>query len=185
MEEIWKDIPGTDGQYQASTFGRIRSTDKPVWNGKGMAKHKGRVLKLGFNHKGYLCLQKCRNVPTQSVHRLIALTFIPNPDNKPQINHIDGNKQNNHVENLEWCTNGENAKHAYMIGLNHHSETSGRPKRKVNQIDIQTGKIIKTFNSIAEASYAMCKKKSSNIGGCCRHTHGMKTSFGYKWEFAE
>ena len=188
MEEVWKEIPNYEGMFAISNYGRVKSLARRVSNHTGFINKPERIMKYQLNPKGYPVvrlqnLQKYKK--TYSIHRLVAKAFIPNPENKPQVNHIDGNKQNNNVENLEWCTNGENAIHAYKHGLNHHSENAGKPKRKVNQIDIQTGKIIRTFDSIAEASYAMCKKKSSNIGGCCRHKYGMKTSFGYKWEFAE
>ena len=184
--EIWKEIKGYEGIFAVSNQGRVKSLARRVSNHTGYINKPERIMKHQFNRKGYPIVRLSgigKDKKTFSIHRLVAKAFISNPENKPQVNHIDGNKQNNHVENLEWCTNGENQIHAYEHGLNHHSETSGRAKRKVNQIDIQTGKIIKTYNSISEASMTMCGRKSSNIGGCCRHKYGMKTSFGYKWEF--
>lgn len=187
MEEVWKEIKGYEGLFAISNKGQIKSLARRVSNHTGYINKPDRIMKCQLNRKGYTIVRlqdKQKNKKTFPVHRLVAKAFIPNIENKPQVNHIDGNKNNNNVENLEWCSNSENQLHAYKNGLNHHSETSGRPKRKVNQIDLQTGKVIKTFNSISEATYAMCKKKSSNIGSCCRHEYGMKTCFGYKWEFA-
>lgn len=101
-EEIWKDIPGYEGLYQVSTLGKIRSLRrgrvmKQVNHGRGPLKYK----QIQFSIDG-------QDI-TIGVHRLVALTFIPNPDNKPQIDHIDGNPSNNHVSNLRWVTAKENA----------------------------------------------------------------------------
>jgi len=180
--EIWKDIEGYEGLFAVSNLGRVKSLARRVSNHTGFINKPERIMKQQIDKKGYkrISLQNKKN---QAVHRLVASAFIPNPEDKPQVNHIDGNKQNNRVENLEWCTNGENQIHAYEHGLNHHSENAGRPKRKVNQIDISTGKIIKTFNSISDATRAMCKSKTSNIGACCRHKY--ITCYGYKWEFVK
>lgn len=109
---MWKVIPAFGGRYEASRTGEIRhSLNK-------------NIRKARRNRYGYLQLNFPRNdgtgkSDTISIHRLIALTFIPNPNNYPDVNHIDGNKQNNSVENLEWCTCSENAKHAHKLGLAH------------------------------------------------------------------
>ena len=106
--EIWKDIPGYEGLYQASTLGRI----------KGLRKENDRLFKNKENSRGYFNI-RLRDINNKRwgylVHRLIALTFLPNPENKTQINHIDGNKKNNHITNLEWVTPSENMIHCYNI----------------------------------------------------------------------
>lgn len=109
MNDVWKDIPGYDG-YQATTDGRIRAIDRVCSSGK---KRHGRVLKQK-THDGYQYINFHR-VPV-AVHRLVALAFIPNPESKKCINHKDLNRANNNVDNLEWCTHSENAKHALAHG---------------------------------------------------------------------
>lgn len=105
--EIWKDVPGYEGLYQVSDQGRVKSFKR--------YKH-GKVLKQGFSTKGYRQVQLSDRemVPRyHGVHRLVALAFIPNPENKPQVNHKDLDKKNNDQENLEWSTGQENVDH-YM-----------------------------------------------------------------------
>lgn len=101
------DIPGYEGIYKANVNGQI-------WG-----EPRKKFLKPKINKYGYHCLTFYKNNKKISVtiHRLIAQTFIPNPENKPEVNHIDGNKTNNCVKNLEWVTASENHKHAYRIGL--------------------------------------------------------------------
>src|SRR5699024_1348986 len=92
------------------------------------------------------------------VHRLVAMAFIPNPDNKPQVNHINGNKKDNCVKNLEWCTSSENNLHAYKTGINKGSKPwlgktgfQNATSIPVSQIDLNTGNVIATFGSMQEA----------------------------------
>lgn len=98
-EEVWKDIEGYEGLYQVSSWGRVRSTYRG-----------GRILKSLVTTYGYLrvTLYKSNVGKCQFIHRLVAQAFIPNPQNKPEINHIDENKENNFVDNLEWVTTKEN-----------------------------------------------------------------------------
>lgn len=108
MQEIWKPIVGWEGLYEVSNLGNIRSLDKYVNSGiKNNIKvlRKGQLLKIRIN-QGYLEVTLTHNNKRKycKVHRLVAQTFIPNPDNLPQINHKDENPLNNNVENLEWCT---------------------------------------------------------------------------------
>ena len=114
--EIWKDIEGYENKYQISNLGNVKSLetwtgDKYIWREKIL---KNMVYGNGYY---YVCLSKNGKVKKYKVNRLVAQAFIPNPDNKPFTNHIDGDKLNNNVDNLEWCTQSENMKHASMIGL--------------------------------------------------------------------
>ena len=116
--EIWKDIDGYKGLYQVSNFGRVKSLDRIRFKYQYKCQkkinmlYKGKILSPG-DSKGYfiVCLMINNKYKTISVHRLVAKAFIQNPENKPNINHIDFNPKNNHISNLEWCTQYENIHH--------------------------------------------------------------------------
>lgn len=120
LSEDWKDIPGYEGYYMASNLGRIKSLDRVVTckNGRTQTK-KGVFPKFEIDKDGYykLVLHKNGIKKKGFVHRWIAKTFLPNGQSKPVINHIDGNKQNNEIVNLEWVSLSENTKHAFELGL--------------------------------------------------------------------
>lgn len=118
--ELWRDIPGYEGYYQASSFGRIRGVDRTVKTfGGGNVLLKSKIIKFKKNNHPYFSIKLHKDGigKLRSVHRFIAETWIPNPENKPQVNHLDGNKKNNRVDNLAWATRSENAKHAVLFGL--------------------------------------------------------------------
>ena len=118
--EVWKSVVGFEDSYQVSDLGRVRSVDRLVFKTNGRQQFfKGRVLSLTKNACGYPQMILHTNGKPRSVrvHRLIALAFIPNPENKPDVNHKDGVKTNNVLANLEWSTTSENVKHAYDNGL--------------------------------------------------------------------
>lgn len=110
MQELWKDLKRFDNLYQVSNKGRVRSLIHNV-----ILKPANIAYRNQEKSNGYQVVNIKKKI--YYVHRLVAEEFIPNPDNLPQINHKDGNKQNNNVENLEWCTNSENMSHAYRLGL--------------------------------------------------------------------
>lgn len=117
--EIWKDIENYEGLYQVSNFGRIKSLNHMASNGIKDIMYKGRILKPFLDgKKNYLevCLSKNNLKKKYLVHRLVAETFLENEYNKREVNHKDGNKQNNCVDNLEWVTSKENKHHAYENG---------------------------------------------------------------------
>jgi hypothetical protein len=112
MDEIWKDIDGYKGIYQVSNFGNV--------------KNKSMVLSLRTNRGyKYITLYKDGKTTSKAVHRLVAISFIPNKKNKSEVNHKDGDKQNNRIDNLEWCTPSENSKHAYATGLKKPIKANG------------------------------------------------------------
>jgi hypothetical protein len=144
-----------------------------------------RLLKNSKDRYGYIHVvikQKPRRV-----HRLVAQTFIPNPENKPFINHIDGVKANNNINNLEWVTQSENELHAHKIGLKKgimlgRIGSLSHLSKKVKQIDIKTGKTIKIWDCVIEAttSLNLC---SSGISRAC--SNELKQSGGYIWRYSD
>lgn len=116
-EENWKDIPGYEGLYQASSIGRIRSMDRYKDNHTKKQFIKGKILKIGDDTHGYnqVVLSKNGKVKTFKVHRLVAMTFLENTQNKKDINHKNGNRKDNRIENLEWCSRSYNLWHMYNV----------------------------------------------------------------------
>lgn len=137
MKEIWKDIEGYEGFYQVSNLGRIKS----IGGWCGAAKRKEKIRATSLTKDGYVkvrLLYKGKD-KTERVHRLVAQAFIPNTDNKDTVNHIDGNKQNNNVDNLEWVNRHEQMEHAYKMGLKqsrsgYNNSNSKLTKEQVEEI---------------------------------------------------
>lgn len=125
MKEVWKPIKEFEGKYEVSNFGKVRSIDRLVkgTNGK-VQRRKGMTKTQKHDKDGYLVvnLYTPKGNRPKKVHRLVANAFIDNPNNKPEINHIDGNKENNHANNLEWTTRAENMKHFSISGLSRSGE---------------------------------------------------------------
>lgn len=162
--EIWKDIPNYEGLYQISNLGNVKSLYR-ITNNNHIIHEK--ILKPQDNNNGYLVVNLYKNnkMKAKLIHRLVAKTFIDNPNNYNYINHIDKNKSNNTVNNLEWCTQSYNV--IYSKG------------RKVNQYD-KNNNFIKTWNSIADVK-RLLNIDSSSIIRCCK---GIKKSAGgFKWEY--
>lgn len=179
-KEIWKDIGGYEGMYQVSSFGRVKSLERKSQNTKRHIKE--HFIKQFDDTNGYLRFSMFKNKKkvTLSIHRIVAETFIPNPNNYPCVNHKDGNKQNNCIENLEWCTYKYNTEHAWKTGL---------AKPKYNGYGVRAERIIQyNLENIPIAIYMSCRMASKinnisykNISECVRGKS--KTAGGYKWKF--
>lgn len=120
----WFDIKGYEGLYQINKNGEVRSLPHYTKFKNGTAYRKGKLLKIHDNGKGYLKVDLCKDGKQKRffIHRLVAGTFIENPNNLPQVNHINGNKKDNRVENLEWVTASTNVNHAVAMGIFHITE---------------------------------------------------------------
>lgn len=190
--EIWKDIKGYEGLYQVSNLGRIKSVDRIVimkhYSGcNATHSYKGKILKQQKDKYGYMrvALSKNGKIKLKQVHRLVAETFIPNPENKPTVNHEDGNKENNVVANLSWATHQEQTMHAFKTGLIDNSKKNYKEIGKKISISkcvpiLQCDKdnnVIKKWQGICIA-----KKETgiNNIEKCLNGTY--KTAGGYKWK---
>lgn len=150
MKEIWKPIknPNYSDIFRVSNFGNVKRIKKfNKWSSGGTKCDI--LLKPYENHKGYLSVWLIANGARKSVfvHRLVALAFIDNPNNYPQVNHIDGNKKNNCVQNLEWCTSKQNIKHAMDNGL----FMANLKTRPVYQFSLD-GNLIREWKSGMDAS---------------------------------
>lgn len=152
-KEIWKDIPGYEGRYQVSNLGRVKSLD--YWR-----TGKAQIMKAK-NHAGYcrVVLWKDGKAKEICVHRLVSLVFIPNPENKPYVNHIDGDRRNNKTENLEWVTAQENTIHSVTVLGNNPNKWSSTPI-----IDAETGMVFPTQVAAAE----FFKTSQGNVGRVAR-----------------
>lgn len=193
MEEIWKDVIGYEGLYKVSNLGNVMNLKR------------NKILKLrkrmGYNS---VILYKNNEPKSQRVHRLVGFAFIPNPFNKPQINHKNGIKDDNRVENLEWVTLSENRQHAYDTGLQHHSYKSTeallnyRKTEKYKQYEkinlqkainknkktilqyLKDGTFVKKWDCVLYASKKL-NIDNSDIIKCCKGK--LKTAGGFVWRY--
>jgi hypothetical protein len=205
MFEVWKDIPGYEGYYQASTTGTIRSVGRWVKVGEGRRYLPGRMLKQHKDPKGYYRVSLCKDGKSKvfKAHRLIALTFIPNPKNYPMINHKDEVPCHNWVHNIEWCDAAYN--NSYGTAKQRQSaKLRGRPlyhfrgeknfmygkhicrgdhpyARKVAQMDMD-GNIIKIHGCLIDAGESVGVTGGS-IAHVCKGR--MATCRGYKWAYLD
>lgn len=185
-KEIWKDIPSYEGYYMVSNKGRVKSLPR---NGTIRTE---RIMKQK-DVNGYMTvhLRKSGYSKHRKVHRMVAKAFIEKIPGKEIINHKDGVKDNNNVENLEWCTHSENTQHAFDTGLMEVDleQLKGAQRRSVKstskpvlQIN-NDGVLVNEFTSIRQASLYMGVQSCNMIGDVCRGKR--KTYKGYKWEFAK
>lgn len=171
--EIWRTVDGTDGKIEVSNYGRVKS----------LLRGEPYLLKTQHDTKGYHRLRVTINRKKIGfkLHRIVAMAFIPNPNNLPQVNHIDGNKDNNAANNLEWCSNKYNANHAINNGLwDSVSEGAKRAnelkKRKVVGISPDGKKI--RFDSVADAERFIGSRHICDVLNGKR-SHAKHWSFSY------
>ena len=183
MEETWKDIIGLEGSYQISTLGRVRSKDryaKVCGNGKRLVK--GKIIKPTLCKNGYYEYQLSTGEKKRKIflaHRLVAIHFLPNPDNKREVNHIDENPQNNVVTNLQWVTPKENCN--YGTRNQKCRECNKDHFKPVRQYTMQ-GEFVKEYENLSDAGRALniCPE---NISRAARKTAQRKAAKGFLWEF--
>jgi len=184
--EDWRKIIGYEN-YEISTLGRVRSLDRVGKRTLTTTRRlRGKILKPFPVNGGYLCvyLSNKEGIKSFKVHRLVAIHYVQNENHKPEVNHINGNRQCNTVDNLEWCTKSENAIHSYSK-LGRVSLLKGKTgamcvnSKKVCQYSV-SGLLIKVWDSLSEVNKHL-GIAGTNISRCCNGE--FKTMGGYKWQF--
>lgn len=171
--EVWVDIPGYEGLYQVSTYGRIRSLDHYGHFGKNLVLYKGKILVPNVGKSGYADIMLYPGRKRVTIHRLVAEAFVPNYNGKREVNHKDENKLSNVCWNLEFLSSKENANY----GTRNERIARSKKLKKVMMFDLE-GNFIKEFKNVPEAAKTIGGKKC-NIVACCNNRQ--KTAYGYKW----
>jgi hypothetical protein len=179
MSEIWKPIKGYEDLYEVSNTGRVRRIRHKAVIGKTNPTLPQREKKPHVNQDGYAMVGLYRGQTQKhiGVHRLVAMAFIPNPENLPQVNHKDEDKTNNHVDNLEWCTNEYNSRYGTRSERIGKANKNGKKSKPI--IGKKDDKILQ-FPSIAEASRTL-KIVRENIVAALKGRR--KDAGGYIWEY--
>lgn len=185
-KEIWKEVKGWEGYYEVSTMGNVRSKDRVVykvnephrihqfWPSKIKTQYGKSYLQVNFNRD--------KKLYHYYVHILVAKTFINNPLNKPEVNHKNGIKTDNSVDNLEWVTRSENIRHSYEMGMRNYKRKSGSEhhlSKPVFQFDLN-GNFIREWANISQAVKSF-RPKNPSISLVC--SGKIKQSMGYIWKY--
>ena len=186
MEEVWKDIKGYEGKYQVSNLGQVKSLDVIIeytnkYGNKSKQLHKGKIISQHDNGYGYMSVMLWKDNKSKNfyIHRLVAEAFIPNPYNLSQVNHIDENKQNNSIDNLEWCdvkynnNYGTKNKRSVETLLN-----NGKNSYYVKQYSVE-GVYINQYRSLREAER---ENNLSNGSISAYFRYNQSQCGGYCWE---
>lgn len=176
IQEIWEPISGYEGLYEVSNLGNVRSVDRVVISSRQVNRRlKGKLLSPSINNRGYQYVNLVKGGRSKSVtiHKLVALAFIPNPKDKPCIDHINAIRTDNRSENLRWCSHRENQ--------NFPIATS---KRKVTRVNMYTkkGEFVKQFKSITDAEREIGVSHSNICASCAGRRN---EAGGFKWEYAK
>lgn len=175
--EVFKPIIGYEGLYEVSNLGNVRSCDRNITGKNGTRLYKGRPLAIKDDTHGYLTVNLWRNNKLKhfKVHKLVALAFIPNPDNLRDVNHKDENPYNNNVENLEWLSHKSNINYGTR-----NTRANSTHSKTVAQYSKETKDLLATYKNayIAEEQTGICE---TGISACC--TGKRKSAGGYIWKF--
>ena len=187
---IWRDIPWYESCYQISNLWNVKSLDRFHYNprfkwNKRIYRWKTLKQELGNTHYPTVTLCKLGKLKTVLVHRLIAQAFIPNPDNKPCVNHKNWIRNDNRIENLEWVTYSENTKHAYdslwiIPSMKWRFWSLNNKARHINQYSLE-GVLIKSWDSIVEAANSLWVS-AALVSACCRGRRNKTGWFIWKYK---
>ena len=172
-EEIWCTIKGYEGMYEVSDQGRVRS----------LKFGKERILRPGMDGCGYLQVGLWKNGDRNVflVHRLVAQSFIPNPDNLPEVNHRDENKENNFVQNLEWCSDKYNTNYGTRNQRVSEKNTNGKLSKPVLQFT-KDGELVGEWKSMMDVQRNL-GYANQHISSCCKGK--LKSAYGFIWKFKD
>lgn len=184
MEEVWKPVAGYEGLYEVSNLGRVKSLPKVVDLGRAKQNRVEKFLRPIPDGKGYLMVWLFKNQVKKmwKVHRLVADAFIPNPHNKPQVDHINTDKSDNRVCNLRWCTEKENSNNPITAKRNGDSHRGAKSSCSVPIVQLSiNGDLIKKWDCMSDVKRQL-GFSHSHISQCCSGKRNV--AYGFIWKYA-